>query len=167
MRDTSTEVMKTFLFTDIVGSTELASAVSDRHWVNVLRRHDGTLRAIFADFQGQVVDHTGDGFFAAFEEPANALGAAVAVQRAVNQDFEFDIRIGVHQDGALQTRENYHGKGVHAAARIGAAAAGREILTSHETMKGLTQFAAANHRAIALKGFKEPVDVCSVEWERA
>jgi len=166
MRDTSTEVMKTFLFTDIVGSTELASAVSDRHWVNVLRRHDGTLRAIFADFQGQVVDHTGDGFFAAFEEPANALGAAVAIQRAVDQDFEFDLRIGVHADGALQTKENYHGKGVHAAARIGAAAEGREILASHATVTDLTQFAATNHRTIGLKGFKEPVDVCSVEWER-
>jgi class 3 adenylate cyclase len=167
MRDTSTEVMKTFLFTDIVGSTELANAVSDRHWVNVLRRHDATLRTIFSDFQGQVVDHTGDGFFAAFEEPANALGAAVAIQRAVDQDFEFDIRIGVHADGALQTRENYHGKGVHAAARVGAAAEGREILASHATMKDLPQYAAANHRTIELKGFKEPIDVCSIAWEPA
>ncbi len=167
MRDLTTEVMKTFLFTDIVGSTELASAVaSDRHWVNLLRRHDDALRAIFADFQGQVVDHTGDGFFAAFEEAADAIGAAIAIQRAVDQDFEFDIRIGVHADGALQTRENYHGKGVHAAARIGAAAEGREILVSHATVKDLTHLAAGNPRTIELKGFKEPVDVCSVEWER-
>lgn len=165
MRDTSTEVLKTFLFTDIVGSTELASAVTDRHWVNVLRRHDATLRTIFADFQGQVVDHTGDGFFAAFEKPVDAIGAAIAIQRAVDQDFEFDIRIGVHQDGALQTRENYHGKGVHAAARIGAAATGREILASDGTMAGLEQFAPENHRAITLKGFKEPVAVCSILWQ--
>ena len=167
-RDVSTEVLKTFLFTDIVGSTELASAVAtDRHWANLLRRHDDALRAIFADFQGQVVDHTGDGFFAAFEEAADAIGAAIAIQRAVDQEFEFDLRIGVHADGALQTKENYRGKGVHAAARIGAAAEGREILTSNATMKDLPQFAATKHRTIRLKGFKEPVDVCSVEWERA
>jgi class 3 adenylate cyclase len=166
MRDTSTEVLKTFLFTDIVGSTELASAVaSDRHWVNLLRRHDDALRAIFADFNGQVVDHTGDGFFAAFEESADALGAAVAIQRAVDQEFEFDIRIGVHSDGALQTRENYHGKGVHAAARIGAAAEGREILASNATVRELEQFDVENPRSIALKGFKDPVDVCSVRWQ--
>jgi class 3 adenylate cyclase len=166
-RDVSTDVLKTFLFTDIVGSTELASAVAtDRHWANILRRHDDALRAIFADFQGQVVDHTGDGFFAAFEESADAVGAAVAIQRAVAQEFEFDIRIGVHADGALQTGERYRGKGVHAAARIGAAAAGREILASHATVKDLTQFAATNPRTIELKGFKDPVDVCSVEWER-
>jgi class 3 adenylate cyclase len=165
MRDTSTEVMKTFLFTDIVGSTELASAVaSDRHWVNLLRRHDDALRAVFADFNGQVVDHTGDGFFAAFEDPADAVGAAVAIQRAIDQEFEFDIRIGVHTDGALQTGQNYRGKGVHAAARIGAAAEGREILASQATVADLPQLEVTNARSVTLKGFKDPVDVCSVEW---
>jgi class 3 adenylate cyclase len=165
MRDTSTEVMKTFLFTDIVGSTELASAVaSDRHWANLLRRHDDALRAIFGDFRGQVVDHTGDGFFAAFEAAADAVGAAIAIQRAIDQEFEFDIRIGVHTDGALRTGQNYRGKGVHAAARIGAAAEGREILTSRVTLEGLRDVEVANDRLLTLKGFKDPVEVCSVEW---
>jgi class 3 adenylate cyclase len=166
MRDTSTAVMKTFLFTDIVGSTELVSAVgSDRQWVNLLRRHDDALRSIFGDFHGQVVDHTGDGFFAAFEEAGDAVGAAVAIQKAVDQEFEFDIRIGVHTDGALQTRENYHGKGVHAAARIGAAAEGREILASRATLAGLTDVEFTNDRSLTLKGFNEPVEVCSVSWQ--
>ncbi|HSK17349.1 MAG TPA: adenylate/guanylate cyclase domain-containing protein [Gaiellaceae bacterium] len=167
MRDTATTVLKTFLFTDIVGSTELASAMaSDRHWGNLLRRHDDTLRTIFGDHGGQVVDHTGDGFFAAFDEPADALAAAVAIQRAVDRDFEFDVRIGVHSDGALRTKENYHGKGVHAAARIGAAATGREILASRATMDGVPQVPVADARSVTLKGIKEPVEVCSVVWEQ-
>ena len=131
--------MKTFLFTDIVGSTELASAVgSDRHWVNLLRRHDDALRAIFADFRGQVVDHTGDGFFAAFEEAADAL-------RRRRRDPAGD-RPGVRvrhphrrpqPTAPCRRGSNYHGKGVHAAARIGAAARGREILASRATLAGL------------------------------
>jgi class 3 adenylate cyclase len=165
MRDVSKSVMKTFLFTDIVGSTELASTLEDRHWNNVLRRHDETLRVLFADHGGQVVDHTGDGFFAAFEEEAAAIEAAIAIQRVISQEFEFDLRIGVHADGALQRKENYHGKGVHAAARIGAAAAGGEILVSYETMESLSRFRTTNHRAIPLKGFRDPVEVCSVVWE--
>ena len=143
MRDVSKAVMKTFVFTDIVGSTELASTLEDRHWNNVLRRHDETLRTIFADHGGQVVDHTGDGFFAAFEDPAEAVQAAIAIQRAISLEFEFDLRIGVHSDGALQREENYHGKGVHAAARIGAAAEGQEILASLDTMAKLGQFKTA------------------------
>jgi class 3 adenylate cyclase len=164
MRDVSKAVMKTFVFTDIVGSTELASQLEDRHWNNVLRRHDETLRTIFADHGGQVVDHTGDGFFAAFEDSSEAVQAAIAIQRAISQEFEFDLRIGVHTDGALQREENYHGKGVHAAARIGAAAEGQEILASRETMEKLAQFKTADHREIALKGFKDDVPVCSVDW---
>ena len=164
MRDVSKAVMKTFVFTDIVGSTELASTLEDRHWLNVLRRHDETLRAIFADHGGQVVDHTGDGFFAAFEDGGEAIQAAIAVQRAISQEFEFDLRIGVHTDGALERDDNYHGKGVHTAARIGAAAGGEEILASRDTMSKLVQFKTTNHREIALKGFKHDVPVCSVEW---
>ena len=113
------------------------------------------------------MDHTGDGFFVAFDEAEDAVGAAVVVQRLIDQDFEFDIRIGVHTDGALQTRENYHGKGVHAAARIGAAAEGREILTSTATVGELPQFRITSPRSLTLKGFREPVDVCSVEWASA
>jgi class 3 adenylate cyclase len=90
--------------------------------------------------------------------------AAVAIQRAISMEFEFDLRIGVHSDGALQREENYHGKGVHAAARIGAAAEGQEILASLDTMAKLGQFKTANHREIALKGFKHDVPVCAVEW---
>jgi class 3 adenylate cyclase len=163
-RDVSKTVMKTFVFTDIVGSTDLASSLEDRHWSNVLRRHDETLRLIFADHGGQVVDHTGDGFFAAFEDAGAAIEAAIAIQRAISQGFEFDIRVGVHTDGALQREKNYHGKGVHAAARIGAAAAGEEILVSRDTVVGDSQQRTSNHRELELKGFKEPIAVCSVEW---
>ena len=165
MRDLSKAVMKTFVFTDIVGSTDLASTLEDRHWNNVLRRHDETLRTIFADNGGQVVDHTGDGFFAAFEDRVKAIQAAIAIQRAISQGFEFDLRIGVHTDGALQREENYHGKGVHAAARIGAAAEGQEILASKDTLAKLDQFKTADDREIVLKGFQHDVPVCSVEWK--
>ena len=164
-RDVSKEVMKTFLFTDIVGSTELARSFTDRHWGNVLHRHDSTLEAIFAEHEGQVVDHTGDGFFAAFEKPGDAVRAAIAIQRAAAQDFEFDLRIGVHTDGALQRRQNYHGKGVHAAARIGGSAVGEEILASRATMDSVPEIATVDSREIYLKGFDEPVQVCSVVWQ--
>jgi class 3 adenylate cyclase len=158
-------VMKTFLFTDIVKSTDLLSTIEDRHWANALRLHDDALRSIFADWNGQVVDHTGDGFFVAFDDAEQAVRAAIAVQKTVDQEFVFDVRIGVHTDGALQQGENYHGRGVHAAARIGAQAQGREILGSKVTLDALEEFTTKNHREAALKGFKKPIPVCSVDWE--
>jgi class 3 adenylate cyclase len=159
-------VMKTFLFTDIVRSTDLLSTIEDRHWANALRLHDDALRSIFADWEGQVVDHTGDGFFVAFDHGEQAVRAAIAVQKTVDQEFVFDVRIGVHTDGALQQGESYHGRGVHAAARIGAQAGGREILGSQVTLDALEDFPTKNHRAATLKGFKDPINVCSVDWEK-
>ena len=157
------EVTKTFLFTDIVRSTELLETIEDRHWANVLRRHDDTLRTIFADYGGQVVDHTGDGFFVAFDEAANAVQAAITVQRAVDQEFVFDVRIGLHTDGALARGENYHGRGVHTAARVGAAAGGREILATAESVEGL-RIEASELRPVELKGLKAPVSTVAIAW---
>jgi class 3 adenylate cyclase len=162
-RDTAREVRKTFLFTDIVKSTELLETMDDRQWATILRRHDDTLRAIFRDHSGQVVDHTGDGFFVAFDEPGDAVQAAQAVQRAVDQEFVFDVRIGVHTDGALQQGGDYRGRGVHAAARGGAAAEGREILVTTASVRGL-DVGVFVPRTIELKGLKDPVEVASVEW---
>ena len=41
-------VMKTFVFTDIEKSTNLAEAVGDEAWTELLRWHDETLRSLFA-----------------------------------------------------------------------------------------------------------------------
>lgn len=163
-RTTKVEAMKTFLFTDIVRSTDLLSAMEDRHWANLIRQHDEGLRSLFERHGGQIVDHTGDGYFAAFEDPAQAVAAAIDVQGLVDRDFPFDVRIGIHSDGALREQESYRGRGVHTAARVGATAVGGEILASHATMKGLSQFAVTDPRSVSLKGIKEPVEVCSVVW---
>src|SRR5262249_40178851 len=56
-------VMKTFMFTDIVGSTQLVEALGDEAWEVLLRWHDDTLRSMFASHQGEEVTATGDGFF--------------------------------------------------------------------------------------------------------
>jgi class 3 adenylate cyclase len=156
-------VTKTFLFTDIAKSTELLETIGDRHWANVLRRHDDTLRAIFSDYEGEVVDHTGDGFFVAFDDVDKALQAAIAVQRAVDQEFVFDVRIGIHSDGVVRSGDSFRGRGVHTAARVGAAAQGREILVSAASVGG-TGVAHGEPRSLDLKGLREPVEVVTVDW---
>src|SRR5438552_4877129 len=66
-------VMKTFMFTDMVGSTQLVAALGDEAWEVLLRWHDETLRALFAAHQGEEIDTTGDGFFVSFDDPEAAL----------------------------------------------------------------------------------------------
>ena len=67
---------------------------------------------------------------------------------------------------ASREGRDYRGRGVHVAARIGAAAAGEEILVSTAAMKGISssRFGLSDPREVTLKGVDEPVEVRSVDW---
>jgi class 3 adenylate cyclase len=73
------QVRRAFMFTDIVGSTTLAQALGDEAWERLLRWHDDTLRRLIAAGGGEVVNSTGDGFFAAFAGARRALDCAISI----------------------------------------------------------------------------------------
>jgi class 3 adenylate cyclase len=163
------EARRTFVFTDIVDSTRLLETLGDEKWRKLLARHDELLRERIAESGGEVIKQTGDGFFAAFDTPKAALEAAVAIQRALDAEIVApDVRIGAHTGGAFRSSgdvRDYGGQGVHVAARIGAAAAGGEILVSRDTLDGVaTAFRASEPRSEVLAGFEQPIDVVSINW---
>jgi class 3 adenylate cyclase len=163
----SRRVVKTFMFTDIVKSTNLVEAIGDEAWETLLHWHDETLRGLFGEHRGEEVVSTGDGFFVGFESPEAAIGCAIAIQRTLADHrrahgFAPQVRIGVHASPATQVANNFRGKGVHEAARIAALAEGGEILASRETAGELP--AASEPRTVTLKGISDPVEVVSIEW---
>jgi len=160
-------VMKTFMFTDIVGSTNLVEAMGDEAWDSLLRWHDNALREVFAAHHGEEVSTTGDGFFVGFDSPDLAVAAAVAIQRRLaehraNAGFAPPVRIGLHASDAHQVGANFRGRGVHEAARIAALAGGGEILASTATVGDAHP--TSSPRKVELKGFSEPVEIVTVEW---
>jgi class 3 adenylate cyclase len=163
------QTRRTFLFTDIVGSTRLLETLGNDKWRKLLGRHNELLEEQIASSGGEVVQQTGDGFFATFATPRAALEAAIAIQRALAAEIVApDVRIGAHTGDAFQndgTSNPYGGEAVHLAARIGAAAGAGEILASSKTVEGAgSGFRTSSPRSEALKGFEEPVDVISVDW---
>ena len=70
------------MFTDIVTSTDLVGIIGDDAWEKLLRWHDRELRKSIAEHQGEEVQHTGDGFFVAFEHALDGVECAVDIQRA-------------------------------------------------------------------------------------
>src|SRR5262249_43551134 len=158
---------RTFLFTDIVDSTKLVQSLGDDRWRKLLARHDELLRERIVEGGGEVIKHTGDGFFAAFADPRAALNAAISIQRSLAAEIVApEVRVGAHAGEAFRSgRADYGGEGVHLAARIGAAAGAGEILVSRETIDGFsTTFRVSEPRTEELKGFAEPVEVVVVEW---
>jgi class 3 adenylate cyclase len=160
-------VLKTFMFTDVVGSTNLVEVMGDEAWDTLLRWHDTTLREVFTAHQGKEISTTGDGFFVSFDSPEQAVAAAIAIQRRLQEHrqqhgFAPQVRIGLHAADANVVGANYRGRGVHEASRIAGVAKGGEIVASVATVGD--SFPTSAPRSDTLKGLSEPVEVVTVDW---
>ena len=70
----------TVLFTDLVGSTELQSALAPRVADELRNRHFSALRQAIATSGGTEVKNLGDGIMVVFPAASSALGCAVSMQ---------------------------------------------------------------------------------------
>ena len=128
-------VLTTILFTDIVGSTGMASRIGDQAWKDVLDQHDSTFRRQLDRFGGREIKATGDGFLASFDGPARAVRCAVAVGDAVRR-LGIDIRAGLHTGECEIRGADLGGIAVHIGSRVAALAGPAEVLVS-STVKDL------------------------------
>ncbi len=163
-------VTKTFMFTDIVKSTNLVEAMGDEAWGDLLEWHDRTMRSTFLAHGGEEIKQVGDGFFVAFDRPDDAMDCAVAIQRTLTDHrrahgFSPKVRIGLHCGDATRRGADYEGGQVHLAARIGAIAEGDEILLSRTSCtESKRRHEVSDPRLVSLKGIAEPVEVVSLIW---
>ena len=117
------------LFTDIVGSTELAASLGDRAWRELLATHHAAVRQELRRFGGREVDTAGDGFFATFDQPAQAVRAADAIVLVVAK-LGISARAGLHTGETEAAGEKIGGLAVHIASRVMSAAGPGEVLVS-------------------------------------
>jgi len=127
--------LATVLFTDIVGSTELAARLGDREWRDLLQRFHVIGRAQLDAHRGHEVDTAGDGFFATFDGPARAIRCATAIGREL-QAIGIEVRAGLHTGEVETTGDKVSGMAVHIGARVMAQAGGGEVWVSN-TVKDL------------------------------
>ena len=128
-------MLTTLLFTDIVGSTDLAANIGDRRWRDLLDRHHTLTRSELIRFGGREVATTGDGFFVTFKSPISAARCALALVDGM-PGIGLQIRAGVHI-GEVEVRgDDLGGLAVHVASRIAGLAGGGEVLVS-STVKDL------------------------------
>ena len=122
-------VLKTVLFTDIVGSTERVAAVGDERWRGLLEHHDRVVRGELARFGGRPLKSLGDGFLAAFEGPTRAIRCTLAIAGELRQ-VGLEIRAGIHTGECEAIGDDLGGLAVHIGARIGSIARPSEVLVS-------------------------------------
>jgi len=160
------------LFTDLVGSTAIATRLGATAAEELRLQHFGLLRSAIATTGGTEVKTTGDGLMVVFDSASAALDCAIAMQRGVARHNRratepLAIRVGISHGETDREDDDYYGPSVTEAARLCDAADGDEILVA-EIMRilvgarGAHRFAARGE--LALKGFAGPVVAHALEW---
>lgn len=146
------------LISDIEDSTRLGVEFGDALWSDVIKRHFDQVGRIADVHGGAIVKTMGDGALVAFDTPADASRAALAIQGSVmeHKDIgEYKVRIGVHLGPAVHSDDDYFGYTVNKTARLTSAASGNEILVSKpvaEEIGEINDLSVGEPRSLSLKG---------------
>ena len=162
----------TIMFTDSESSTSLNERLGDARWMDVLRTHDRLIRDQVGTAGGTVVKNQGDGYMLAFSSARRAVECAVALQRGIGQlsctEADVRVRMGLHTGEPVREADDFYGRDVAYAARVGSAASGGEILVS-SLVKSLIEpgavFTLDGPREHEFKGFDGPQPVFAVVWD--
>jgi class 3 adenylate cyclase len=122
-------VLATVLFTDIVGSTERAATLGDRHWRDLLGGHDSISGQEIERYRGRWVKSTGDGILATFDGPARAIRCAQAIADRMGQ-LGVQMRAGVHIGECEELGDDIGGIAVHISARVAGVASIDEVIVT-------------------------------------
>ncbi len=163
----------TIVFTDLVQSTSLRQTLGDDRADEIRREHDRIVRQVTAEHGGTEVKALGDGFMLAFGAAAEGVGAAVAMQQAVDRFSRREptpvlIRVGVSSGDVVWEDGDCFGTPVIEASRLCDTAAGKQILVSDVVR--LLAGSRGGHRfntigPLELKGLTEPIGTSEVAWE--
>ena len=164
----SPEGTVTIMFTDIEGSTATNEAMGDDKFLPLLLRHNDIVNAQTRAAAGTVVKSQGDGFMLAFPSARRAVECAIGIQREVSSlDGPIFVRMGMHTGEPIRHEDDFFGRDVAYAARLGSAASGGEILVS-SLVKSLVEpsgsFSFDGPRELELKGFAGPQPTFNVVW---
>src|SRR5262245_18400321 len=123
----------TLLLTDLEGSTRLWLEATDAAPASI-ERHDAILDETVSRHDG-VEQGEGDSLVAGFERPADALAAAVDIQRAFAAEvwpaIPLRVRVGLHTgDVELRGEDKYQGPSIIRCARLRNAGHGGQIVVS-------------------------------------
>ncbi|HYL41601.1 MAG TPA: adenylate/guanylate cyclase domain-containing protein, partial [Candidatus Binatus sp.] len=133
--DAGSAGIRTFLFSDIEGSTRLEQEIGTARYAELRERHRALLRAAFGARGGIEQGTEGDSFFVVFPSALSAVVAAVDAQRAIvaeawPADVTVRVRMGLHAGEVAVAGGSLVGLNINRAARIAASANGGQVVVS-------------------------------------
>ena len=152
------------MFTDVVGYTALMQRDEEAAKI-VRRRHRQVLEAALGVGRGELLQYLGDGSLSTFPSVADAVRAAIQVQRELGIEPPIPLRIGIHQGDISYDTQGAYGDSVNIAARIQSLGAPGSILLSakaRDEIKNQADISTTGLGVFELKNVTEPVEVHAV-----
>jgi class 3 adenylate cyclase/pimeloyl-ACP methyl ester carboxylesterase len=166
--EVSAHGLRTVLFTDVVGHTEMMRRLGDAKGREVLRQHERITRETLKQFGGVEVKTMGDGFMASFGSVTSAMECAIALQRAfaAREGEPLQVRVGLNAGEPIEEDGDLFGSTVILASRVAAKANGGEILIPEPVRHLLSgkAFTFSDRGEHAMKGFDDAVRLFEVRW---
>jgi len=162
----------TFLFTDLIQSTEHLQRAGDETGQHLFRAHHKLMTQAVTANGGEELEWLGDGILAAFSSAADGVRCAISVQQTARRPAagtRFEIRIGIHAGEALRREGGYFGTPVVTARRLCDRAGPGQILCSRliqELLAARRGFDFRDLGNLELKGLAAPIGVAEVIYER-
>ena len=162
------------MFTDIKGSTSIYEARGDIDGRAMVHRHNEIVFPILKQFNGELLKTIGDATMTVFDEPLNALGAAVIIQNRL-KDFnaqkapkdQIHVRIGINHGTVIVDKGDVFGDVVNVASRVESLANADDIYITedlYKAVKGSDEFIFRYVDTVQVKGKKEALKVYRVLW---
>jgi len=155
------------MFTDIVGYTAMMGK-DEQKALDLLHKNRDLQRPLIEGHGGKWVKEMGDGVLAQFRSAYDSIQCALKIQEAVNENGEFQLRIGLHLGDITTENDDAFGDGVNIAARIQAAAEPGSIYISEsirEAVKARSEINTAFLGQVTLKNVANPVPIYAIVGE--
>ncbi|MEJ7720749.1 MAG: AAA family ATPase [Ilumatobacteraceae bacterium] len=163
----------TVLFTDMVGSTALASSLTPDAADELRRGHFAILRQAVAEAGGTEVKNLGDGLMVVLGASSAALSCAVAMQQGIERDnrgreHSVGLRVGLSGGEVSREEGDYFGDPVIEAARLCARCESGQVLAAdivRLTAGRRSRRECHSLGGLTLMGLPDPVETVEVLWE--
>lgn len=148
----------TILFTDLKGSTQMYATQGDAPSYATVRAHFEQLTQILERHDGALIKTIGDAVMAAFQDPAQAVQAALAIQR---ECAPLVVKLGLHNGPALAVTANgqldYFGQTVNLASRVQGQSHGGDIVVTDSLIAYVPEAMPRASFTAQLKGTDQPL----------
>ena len=167
---------QTIVFIDLVGSTSAFETLGNEQVAGAMVRLTRWISRVCESCGGEIIKRLGDGVLAAFNSPAAAIRASIAVQNKHASDLNrwpqpmrMGLRVGMAAGEVVRLSDDVYGEALNLAARLCEMAGGGRILAAREVMEGIGPQArpprSRPRGRLSMRGRKQPHAVFQIEWD--